>query len=113
MFIQIQPTPNPNSFKFLPGQPVLEKGQTMDFPNGSAAYCSPLARMLFRIDGVKSVFFGPDFITVTKTDDDVEWKLVKPGVFAAIMDFYCSGLPVINEGVPNPDTRTYFLFIFN
>lgn len=38
----------------------------MDFPNGTEAYCSPLAKLLFRIEGVKSIFFGPDFITVTK-----------------------------------------------
>ncbi|KAJ8968500.1 hypothetical protein NQ317_014672 [Molorchus minor] len=58
MFIQTQDTPNPNSLKFLPGVQVLEAGQTMDFPNGQTAYCSPLAKMLFRIEGVKSVFFG-------------------------------------------------------
>jgi hypothetical protein len=38
----------------------------MDFPNGQSAYRSPLCKLLFRIEGVKSVFFGPDFITVTK-----------------------------------------------
>jgi hypothetical protein len=47
---------------------VLGTGKTMDFPSGSAAYCSPLAKLLFRIDGVKGVFFGPDFITVTKVN---------------------------------------------
>ncbi|EGW06922.1 NFU1 iron-sulfur cluster scaffold-like, mitochondrial [Cricetulus griseus] len=65
MFIQTQDTPNPNSLKFIPGKPVLET-RTMDFPTPAAAFRSPLARQLFRIEGVKSVFFGPDFITVTK-----------------------------------------------
>ena len=70
----------------------------MDFPTLSSAFCSPLAKLLFRVDGVKSVFFGPDFITVSKTDDDtVEWKVMKPEIYATIMDFFASNLPVVNE----------------
>ncbi|XP_030634795.1 NFU1 iron-sulfur cluster scaffold homolog, mitochondrial [Chanos chanos] len=104
MFIQTQDTPNPNSLKFLPGRIVLDSG-TMDFAAPRDAYCSPLARQLFRIDGVKSVFLGPDFITITKTNSDVEWKVIKPDVFATIMDFFTSGLPVINEeDAPRADT---------
>ncbi|XP_057653198.1 NFU1 iron-sulfur cluster scaffold homolog, mitochondrial-like [Diorhabda carinulata] len=106
MFIQTQETPNPNSVKFLPGVQVLENGQTIDFPNGQAAYCSPLGKLLFRIEGVKSVFLGPDFITVTKSEEDeVNWKLLKPEIFATIMDFFASGLPVLNEAEPNQDTQ--------
>lgn len=109
MFVQTQETPNPNSLKFLPGVKVLEPGQTMDFPNAQAAHCSPLAKMLFRIEGVKGVFLGPDFITVTKVDDEVEWKVLKPEIFAVIMDFFASNLPVLNEAVPNSDTRECFV----
>lgn len=105
MFIQTQETPNPNSLKFLPGVQVLEAGQTIDFPTGQAAYGSPLGKMLFRIEGVKSIFLGPDFITVTKNDDEVDWKILKPEIFATIMDFFASGLPVLNEAQPNSDTR--------
>lgn len=104
MFVQTQDTPNPNSLKFLPGRAVLESG-TMDFAAPRDAFCSPLARQLFRIDGVKSVFLGPDFITITKSDADVQWKVIKPDVFAAIMDFFTTGLPVVNEdSAPSPDT---------
>ncbi|MFT7813465.1 NFU1 iron-sulfur cluster scaffold homolog, mitochondrial-like isoform X1 [Arapaima gigas] len=103
MFIQTQDTPNPNSLKFLPGRMVLETG-TMDFAGPRDAYCSPLARQLFRIDGIKGVFLGPDFITITKADVDIEWKVIKPDVFAVIMDFFTSGLPVINEDTPRADT---------
>merc|ERR550519_892787 len=77
----------------------------MDFAAPRDAYGSPLARQLFRIDGVKSVFLGPDFITITKSDANMEWKVIKPDVFAAIMDFFTTGLPVINDGtVPREDT---------
>lgn len=98
MFIQVEDTPNPNSLKFFPGQSVLENG-TMDFPTpASALKRSPLAELIFKIEGVKSVFFGPDYITVTKLDEDVEWKVLKPEIFAAIVDFYSTGLPILREG---------------
>ncbi|XP_029960598.1 NFU1 iron-sulfur cluster scaffold homolog, mitochondrial [Salarias fasciatus] len=104
MFVQTQDTPNPNSMKFLPGRTVLEAG-TMNFAGPRDAFCSPLARQLFRIDGVKSVFLGPDFITITKSDSNMEWKVIKPDVYAAIMDFFTSGLPVVNEdSQPSADT---------
>ncbi|CAG9111524.1 unnamed protein product [Plutella xylostella] len=105
MFIQTQDTPNPNSLKFLPGTSVLEPGQTMDFPNIQAAHCSPLAKMIFRIEGVKAVFFGADFVTVTKQEDDIDWKLLKPEIFATIMDFFASGLPVVTDAKPSGDTQ--------
>lgn len=66
-----------------------------------------IAKMLFRIDGVKAVFFGGDFVTVTKHDDDVDWKLLKPEIFATIMDFFASGLPVVTDAKPSGDTREY------
>ncbi|GFG29633.1 hypothetical protein Cfor_10453 [Coptotermes formosanus] len=105
MFIQTQETPNPNCLKFIPGVPVLGSGGTMDFPNGQSAYRSPLCKLLFRIEGVKSIFFGPDFITVTKLDEDVEWRILKPEIFATIMDFFASGLPVVTEAEPPSDTQ--------
>lgn len=112
MFIQTQDTPNPNSLKFLPGSAVLDAGQTKDFPTPADSFCSPLAKMLFRVDGVKSVFFGPDFITVTKIDEDVDWSLLKPEIFAVIMDFFSTGLPILTEAQPSSDTRNKY-FILN
>ncbi|KAL4240313.1 nifu-like protein [Mactra antiquata] len=103
MFIQTQDTPNPNCLKFIPGVTILESG-TKDFPSSQSSYCSPLAKQLFRIHGVKAVFFGQDFITVTKVDDDMDWAVIKPDVFATIMDFFTTGLPVINEDAVTPDT---------
>ena len=67
MFIQVQETPNPNSLKFIPGISVLESG-TLDFPSPISARGSPLARQLFRVEGVKGVFFARDFVTVTKVN---------------------------------------------
>nr|CAH8868094.1 unnamed protein product [Trichobilharzia regenti] len=95
LFIQVQETPNPNSLKYFPGKDVLGSG-TRDFPSFTHAKSSPLARQLFRIEGVEQVFFGPDFITITK-NDNFEWAVIKPDVYATIMDFYSSGQPVVVE----------------
>ncbi|KAJ8754518.1 hypothetical protein K2173_005679 [Erythroxylum novogranatense] len=92
MFIQTQSTPNPSSLMFYPGKPVMEVGSA-DFPNARSAMNSHLAKALFGIDGVIRVFFGSDFVTVTKSDD-TPWDLLKPEIFAAIMDFYSSGQPL-------------------
>uniref|UniRef100_A0ACD5ZQ88 Uncharacterized protein n=1 Tax=Avena sativa TaxID=4498 RepID=A0ACD5ZQ88_AVESA len=92
MFIQTQATPNPQSLMFHPGKPVMEVGSS-DFPNARTAMTSPLAKALFAIEGVTRVFFGSDFVTVTKSDE-TSWDYLKPEVFAAIMDFYSSGQPL-------------------
>jgi NFU1 iron-sulfur cluster scaffold homolog, mitochondrial len=91
--------------KFLPDKQLLEAGKTRDFTNRQSASVSPLARDLFRIEGVKGVFFGSDFVTVTKEDESqYEWKLLKPEIFAVIMDFCASNLPVLNENSEGEET---------
>ena len=112
MFIQVEDTPNPNSLKFFPGQKVLDNG-TMDFPTPiSALKKSPLAEQLFKIDGVKSVFYGNDYITVTKIDDEVDWRLLKPEIFASIIDFYSTGLPVLRETAQEEQAQTGIVLLF-
>lgn len=94
MFIQTEATPNPATLKFLPGRSVLAAG-TMDFRDAaSAAQSSPLAAALFAVEGVTAVFFGTDFVTVTKRDD-LEWQHIKPAILGAIMEHFMSGAPVL------------------
>jgi Fe-S cluster biogenesis protein NfuA len=93
MFIQTESTPNPATLKFLPGQTVLEMG-TADFPTADTAGKSPLAQRIFSTEGVAGVFFGNDFITVTKTDA-VLWEHIKPAILGAIMEHFQSGQAVI------------------
>ncbi len=93
MFIQTESTPNPATLKFLPGQSVLDAG-TADFPNAEAAAKSPLAGRIFATSGVTGVFFGTDFVTVTKAAD-VQWDHLKPAILGAIMEHYQSGAPVL------------------
>ncbi|MBF9029083.1 NifU family protein [Rhodobacterales bacterium HKCCE3408] len=93
MFIQTESTPNPATLKFLPGQSVLDSG-TADFPSAEAAEKSPLAARIFANDGVAGVFFGTDFVTVTK-DEGSEWDHLRPAVLGAIMEHFQSGAPVL------------------
>ena len=96
MFIQTESTPNPATLKFLPGQTVLEMG-TADFPSPDGAAASPLATRIFAVSGVTGVFFGNDFVTVTK-DDAVDWDHLKPAILGAIMEHFQSGQPVMSDG---------------
>jgi hypothetical protein len=58
------------------------------------------------VDGVKGVFLGRDFVTITKMDDEeTDWATIKPHVYATLMDFFSSGLPVITEEIPSNDTE--------
>ncbi|KRY31286.1 NFU1 iron-sulfur cluster scaffold -like protein, mitochondrial, partial [Trichinella spiralis] len=102
MYIQVMETPNPHSLKFLPGIPVLP-GRTAEFPNRPSAENSPLARAIFRIKGVKSVFFGEDFITVTKNSEVKDWVTMKPEIFSTIMDFFTSKQDIIIDDSTEKD----------
>ncbi|KAF8931672.1 scaffold protein Nfu/NifU N terminal-domain-containing protein [Dissophora ornata] len=97
MFIQTDTTPNQDSLKFIPGVAVMTDSSTAEFLDARNAMNSPLAKKLFQIDGVRGVFFGPDFVTITK-DQDAIWQLMKPDIYSAIMDFFASGQPIISEG---------------
>lgn len=92
MFIQTEATPNPATLKFLPGRMVMGEG-TFDARDEASAAPSPLASRLMTVPGVAAVFFGADFITVTKSDG--EWQHLKPAILGAIMEHFMSGAPLI------------------
>jgi len=92
LFIQTESTPNPATLKFLPDRTILESG-TEDFPNAEAANRSPLAHELFSITGVSGVFYGHDFISVTKSDE-FEWESLKPLIFECLVNYFA-----VNETV--------------
>ena len=95
MFIQTEQTPNPQTLKFLPGKVVMED-DTAFYQNLEEASNSPFAKRLFEVDGVNGVFFGSDFITITK-NGSVDWQVMKPLVLGSIMDHYNSGDVTINK----------------
>lgn len=97
MFIQTEDTPNPATLKFLPGCVVMAEG-TWDCPHPEGALSSPLARKLFEIEGVCGVFYGSDFITVTKQEEQA-WFVIKPSVLAVLMEHFLTHAPLFEEGV--------------
>ena len=93
MFIETETTPNPATLKFLPGRAVMAGG-TANFIDADAATRSPLAQRLFELGGVSGVFFGADFVTVTKAEE-ASWPQLKPLILGAIMEHFTAGRPVI------------------
>ena len=93
MFIQTERTPNPATLKFLPGEAVMSSG-TADFRDVESAERSPLARRLFQVEGVTGVFFGGDFVSVSKSDD-ADWQLLKPVILGVIMEHFVAGHPLL------------------
>ncbi|OAF08212.1 iron transporter [Bradyrhizobium centrolobii] len=102
MFIQTEATPNPATLKFIPGRLVLD-GSPMEFSTREAAARSPLAEKLFDVPGITGVFYGSDFITVTKASG--EWQQLKPAILGAIMEHYMSGAPLLADGAASSDVE--------
>src|SRR5436190_13206121 len=105
MFIQTEPTPNPATLKFLPGRAVLASG-TLDMRDKGSAAQSPLAERLFGVTGVSGVFFGSDFIAVTKNAG--EWQQLKPAILGAIMEHFMSGAPIVNGTDASAERDEFF-----
>jgi len=99
MNIQTEATPNPSSLKFLPGKTVMEK-ETADFRNVEEAKFSPFALNLFKIDGVEGVFFGSDFISITKADNH-DWQYLKSSISETIIECYKSGTAIMLDKEEN------------
>ncbi len=96
MFIATERTPNPATLKFLPGREVMPEGSA-DFPNAEAAEASPLAGALFALEGVSGVFFGADFISVSKAEE-ADWATLKPQVLALLVEHFSAGAPLFRAG---------------
>ncbi|RPD68767.1 HIRA-interacting protein 5 [Lentinus tigrinus ALCF2SS1-7] len=108
MFIQTETTPNDDSLKFIPGVEVMDEG-TAEFTDTRSALKSPLAIRLMGIEGVTGVFYGPDFVTVSK-DPETSWSVIKPEVYAMLMEHFSSGQPLFRsdedrEAAGPQDTR--------
>lgn len=104
MYIETEQTPNPLVLKFLPGQAVTDAPQDMS----GADAPSPLARALLALDGIESVFFGRDFISITKDSAERDWRHLKAPVIGAIMDHFVSGRPLLDGGASSEKVGTGF-----
>ncbi len=106
MFIQTESTPNPNTMKFLPGQPVLGD-KTAFFTDTENAKASPLASALFVLPDIRAVFFGSDFVTVTKKEE-ASWDVLKPQILTTVMEHYQSGLPMLSAASAKKESSTEY-----
>ena len=102
MFIQTEPTPNPNALKFLPGRDVA-LGGSREFLSIDQATASPMAEALFQLEDVAGVFFGGDHISVTRAEHGRDWSEMKPEILSVIMDHFVSGAPLMREGADTVD----------
>jgi len=100
MFIQTEDTPNPQTMKFLPGKDVTGERPPVDIKRGEPVTEAPLAEMLFMIPDVMGVFFGSDYVSVTKKES-ANWQHLKPAVLGAIMDFFVAGGTPLSEQIQN------------
>lgn len=96
MFIQTEPTPNPNVLKFLPGRDV--SAEPREFRTIDEAAASPLAEGVFQLEGVTGVFFGADYVSVTRDPAGPDWPQMKAPILAAIMDHFVSGAALMRDG---------------
>lgn len=108
IFIQTENTPNLDALKFQPNHRVLPEGISVPFveymtPRSTIQppYPSPLAANLMNVDGVTSIFFGADFITVTKAAE-ANWAHIKPEIFSLITEAVVSGQPIVNVAESKP-----------
>ena len=107
MFIQTQDTPNPATLKFLPGRAVMADGlPPLELSKGEQASEAPMAAVLFSIPNIERVFFGSDFISVTR-NAKADWPHLKPAVLGAIMDFYVGGGDEISSDGGQVDEEVY------
>jgi Fe-S cluster biogenesis protein NfuA len=107
-------TPNPNSIKWVLGQPVADVVASASFSKGEAradssergqplsAGVSPLAAPILEIDGVDGVFLGPTFVTVTKSEG-AEWTELAAPIVAAIKAWAASGEPALGADFEVPE----------
>jgi NFU1 iron-sulfur cluster scaffold homolog, mitochondrial len=89
-------TPNPQALKFILSEKILKK-ETRNFKNKSEAANDPLAKGVFDINGVVSVFYMDKFITIEK-DPAIAWGLIQKPFVEFISSFDKSLIPAEIEG---------------
>lgn len=105
MFIQTEATPNPDVLKFLPGREVspldAREYRTVDEAAGPTG--SPLAEVLFELEGVESIFLGADYVAVTRAAEGPDWSGLKAPILSVVMDHFVSGRPTLRGDAPVQD----------
>ena len=90
----IQETPNPNAVKFILREPV-SNGVAQQFASNDQAQSDPLARSLFEVGNVVSVFYMDNMITVEK-EDAADWDELLPTLAVPIRAAQSAAAPAPN-----------------
>jgi len=111
IFIRTQETPNTDALKFVLGYQILPDAFPSTFleyltPRStlSPPYPSPLATQLFNIDGIMSVFYAADSITITKAAE-ANWAHIKPEIFSLVTEAITSGAQIVKTDVDGPKEK--------
>jgi Fe-S cluster biogenesis protein NfuA len=78
----IQETPNPNAVKFILREPVSH-GVALQFDSAEKAENDPLAKSLFEVGNIVSVFYMDNMIT-TEKEDLADWDDLLPALAVPI-----------------------------
>ena len=97
-------TPNPNSIKWVLGQPMATGGITAHFEGAVDATVSPLAAALFEIEGVTGVSLIGNTVTMTKTDGP-EWTDLAEPIVAILRRFASGDEAVLGPAYQPPEQR--------
>ncbi len=89
--VTVQPTPNPNAFKFVLNVPVKATDSAI-FRTTEDAVSVPLAAALMKLEGVTEVYFSGKFITVTQTGA-ADWDVLEKSVRDAVLQHIAAHNP--------------------
>jgi Fe-S cluster biogenesis protein NfuA len=105
--LDVDLTPNPQALKFVLNQKLLNF-ETRNFQNKEEAEKDPLAKMIFEIEGVVSVFYMDKFVTIEK-EPSVSWNKIQRPFSELIKSFDVSLIPEekILEGKSLEETETF------
>ncbi len=97
-------TPNPQALKFILNEKILNR-ETRSFENKEEAEKDPLAKAIFELEGVVSVFYMDKFITIEK-DADVSWGKIQMPFVNLIKTFDKNLIPEEEEQVNSNENET-------
>ncbi|MFA3784215.1 NifU family protein [Melioribacteraceae bacterium 4301-Me] len=100
-------TPNPQALKFILNERLLIK-EARNFKNKQEAENDPLAKGIFEIEGVVSVFYMDRFITIEK-DPKVSWGQIQRPFVNFMKNFDKSLIPPEKEVVINSEEENEML----
>jgi Fe-S cluster biogenesis protein NfuA len=105
--IDVELTPNPHALKFILNEKIL-KYETRQFQNKDEANSDPLAKLIFDLEGVVSVFYMDKFITVEKTKES-QWGQIQRPLVNLLKSFDVATIPTEQEpkGLDEDATELY------